>query len=307
MKIANIDIPKGAFLAPIAGYSDVGFRNICALCGASLTYTEMASAKGMYYEHKDKTNQLLYVTDEEKLKACQIFGGEEYFIEQAVQNEVLQKFDIIDINMGCPVPKIVKNNEGSALMRNIPLAANIVKAAKKSATKPITVKFRLGFDSIIATDFAKAMQDAGADAITVHGRTRQEMYSGHAHWDEIAKVVESVSIPVIANGDVKSKEDYDNILKQTGASEVMIARGALGNPNVFAEIKNLEKKPLKELIMQHLNVLRQFHDERYVLVNFRKHFVCYVKGVQGSKELKKEAFECQSIDQLLKLVEKSSI
>lgn len=307
MIIGNVNIPKGAFLAPIAGYSDVGFRCVCAECGASLTYTEMASAKGMYYEHKEKTNQLLYTTESEKLRACQIFGGEAYFIEQAVQNEVLQKFDIIDINMGCPVPKIVKNNEGSALMKDIKRAEEIVRAAKNAAKMPVTVKFRLGFDEIIAPDFAKAMEQAGADAITVHGRTRKEMYSGFAHWDEIAKVVSSVKIPVIANGDVKSKEDYENILKQTGAQEVMIARGALGNPNIFADIKDLPRKNLKELILKHIKVLLDHHDERYVLVNFRKHFVCYVKGINKNKELKKEAFECQSIDKLIELIMESAL
>ena len=307
MNIKNINIPKGALLAPIAGYSDVGFRAICAEMGASITYTEMASAKGMYYEHADKTEQLLFTTSSEKIKAAQIFGGEPFFIAKAVENKCLEKFDIIDINMGCPVPKIVKNKEGSALMLDIPRAQEVVRAAKSATDKPITIKMRLGFDNIIAVDFAKAMEDAGADAITVHGRTRKEMYSGHAHWDEIAKVVQAVSIPVIANGDVLSKEDYDQILLQTGAAEVMIARGALGNPNIFADIVNKPHVDKKELIIRHLDTLLEFHNEKYVLVNFRKHLVCYAKGVIGSKELKKKAFEALSINELKTIIQESNL
>lgn len=307
MKIKDVLVPKGALLAPIAGYSDVGFRSICAKCGASITYTEMASAKGMYYEHSDKTEQLLFTTPNEKIKAAQIFGGEAFFIAEAVKNKCIEKFDIIDINMGCPVPKIVKNKEGSALMLDIPRAQEIVREAKKATNKPITIKMRLGFDDIIAVDYAKAMEDAGADAITVHGRTRKEMYSGHAHWDEIAKVVQAVSIPVIANGDVCSKLDYDNILKQTGAAEVMIARGALGNPNIFADIIQKDHYCKKDLILEHIDTLLRFHNERYVLVNFRKHLVCYAKGIREGKDLKKRAFEATSIEELKSIIQGSNL
>ena len=307
MKIKDLEIKNDVFLAPIAGFSDVGFRSICAQLGAGITYTEMASAKGLYYNHAEKTAELLNVTDNEKIKAVQIFGSEPFFITYAVQDEMLSKFDIVDINMGCPVPKIVKNNEGSALMNNIPLAQEVVKAAKNFTNKPVTVKMRLGFNEIIAVDFAKAMEDAGADAITVHGRTRKEMYMGHSHWDEIAKVVNAVKIPVIANGDVCSKQDYLDIKEQTGAAGVMIARGALGNPNVFAQITGNPERPLKELILEHIKTMRLFHSDKYINSNFKKHIACYYKGKRGGKEVKAKAFESSSLDEMIKIIEDSEI
>jgi len=214
MKIGNLEINGDVTLAPIAGYSDVGFRAICAKQGAAITYTEMASAKGLYYDKSEKTQELLNVTDAEKVKAVQLFGSEPFFFSYAAKSKAIEKFDIIDVNMGCPVPKIVKNNEGSALMKNIPLAKEIVKTLKDNTSKPVTIKMRLGFDEINAVDFAKAMEDAGADAITVHGRLRKEMYMGHAHWDELKKVVEAVKIPVFANGDVETYQDFLQIYQR---------------------------------------------------------------------------------------------
>ncbi len=307
MKIKNLDVNGDVVLAPIAGFSDVGFRAVCAKQGAAITYTEMASAKGLYYNKAEKTKELLYTTDAEQIKAVQIFGSEPFFISYAVKSPELEKFDLIDINMGCPVPKVVKNNEGSALMNNIPLAKDIVKAAKDNTEKPVTVKMRLGFDEINAVEFALAMEEAGADLITVHGRLRKEMYMGHSHWNEIEKVVKAVKIPVFANGDVETYQDFLEIKKQTGASGVMIARGALGNPNIFAEITQKEPRPLKEMMLEHIEIMRKFHNEHYIHSNFKKHMACYCKGKRGNKEIKQRAFESKSLDEMIQIIKDSDI
>ena len=307
MKICNIEPKSDVFLAPIAGFSDVGFRALCAKAGAGITYTEMASAKGLYYDKAKKTQELLNTTDVEKIKAVQIFGSEPFFISYAVKHPSLDGFDLIDINMGCPVPKIVNNNEGSALMKNIPLAQDIVKAAKDNTSKPVTIKMRLGFNEINAVEFALAMQEAGADAITVHGRTRKEMYMGHSHWDEIKKVVDAVSVPVIANGDVETYQDYLDIKAQTGAQGVMIARGALGNPNIFAQITGKEIRNTKEMMLEHINIMLQFHNEHYVHANFKKHIACYVKGKRGNKEIKQRAFTSNTLQEMIDIIKDSEI
>jgi len=306
LKIANIELTSNAVLAPIAGYSDVGFRNVCARMGAGITYTEMVSAKGLAYG-SEKTFELLQTTDDERVKAVQIFGSEPIYIQKAVEDSMLDKFDIIDINMGCPMPKIVNNNEGSALLANPQLAMEIVKAAK-CVGKPVTVKFRLGIKAgeYVARDFARYMQDAGADAITVHGRTREQMYSGKADWEEIGRVVECVEIPVFANGDVCSKQDYDDILELTHADGVMIARGALGNPIIFGEIlgKDMSGVNLRQVIYDHLDVMSQFHSEKYIIPNFKKHMTYYMRGLHSSKNARLEAYECKDIKSLKEVVAK---
>ncbi|MDE7079071.1 MAG: tRNA-dihydrouridine synthase family protein [Clostridia bacterium] len=297
---------KGVVFAPIAGYSDVGMRRLCAMRGADMTVTEMISAKGLVYG-SDKTEDLLHTTDSEKIKCVQIFGSEPYFISKAVEHKALEKFDVIDVNMGCPVPKIVKNGEGSALLENIPLAMQVVKAAR-IAGKPVTVKFRLGVtaDKLVAVDFAKAMQDAGASAITVHGRTREQMYSGVANWDEIAKVKKAVEIPVFVNGDIVDKKSYDKAMQITDCDGAMIARGALGNPKIFSDIKGLEIKDysLKEDIILHLDTMLSFHHENYVAANFKKHLAYYCRGMRGQKEIKLAAFACKSADDIRQVIER---
>ena len=302
MRIGSIETKNDVFLAPIAGFSDVGFRAVCAKQGAGLTYTEMASAKGLYYDKAKKTQELLYFTDAEKIKAVQLFGAEPFFMSYAVKSDAIKLFDIIDINMGCPMPKIIKNNEGSALMKNIPLAQDLVKAAKDSTDKPVTIKMRLGYDEINAVEFALAMQDAGVDAITVHGRTRKEMYMGHSHWDEIKKVVDAVKIPVIANGDVVTYRDFLQIKQETGAAGVMIARGALGNPNIFSDILEKEPRPIKEIMLDHIETMLKFHKEHYVHANFKKHIACYLKGRRGNKEIKQKAMTSKDINEMIQII-----
>lgn len=302
----KVEFKGKTVLAPVAGYSDVGFRKVCAERGADMTYTEMISAKGLVYG-SDKTEDLLHTTNSEKIKCVQIFGSEPEFIRRAVEHRALEKFDVIDINMGCPVPKIVRNGEGSALLENIPLAQQVVKAALYG-NRPVTVKFRIGVseENIIAEDFAKAMEDAGASAVTVHGRTRKQLYAGRANWSAIAKVKQAVKIPVYVNGDITDKESYDEAMRVTGADGAMIARGALGNPVLFSEIKNRvpQNYSLKADILEHFDTLLQYHHPAYVLANFKKHIAYYCRGMQGQKQIKLAGFEAKSVDEMRDVIEK---
>lgn len=311
MKIANINLNGDAVLAPIAGFTDVGFRDIAARYGAALTYTEMISCKGMIYG-SEKTKELLATTSNERVKAVQIFGSEPEIMAKAVIMPEMQKFDIIDINIGCPVPKIVNNGEGSALLNNPKLASDIVKSVKKASGKVVTVKFRKGFKKSdnVAVDFAKYMQDAGADSVTVHGRTREDYYMGKADWDTIAKVVDSVEIPVIANGDVIDLDSFLAIKSHTNASGVMIARGALGNPQIFKNIadnvskidtifKNIDKK--RDILLQ-IETLKGYYSDRYIYSNMKKQVCYYLKGIANSKQLKEAVCHVESVQELIDIV-----
>lgn len=304
MKIDEIALSSDVVFAPVAGYSDVGLRALCAEAGAGLTYTEMVSAKGLIYGN-EHTEDLLHTTDFEKVTAVQIFGSDPEIMARAAESETLEKFDIIDINMGCPVRKIVGNGEGSALLKNPSLAAEIVRTIRR-AGKPVTVKFRIGFEknSRTGVDFAKVLQDAGAAALTVHGRTREQFYEGKADRDYIAEVVRAVDIPVIANGDVYTKEDYEEMKAHTGAAGVMIARGALGNPQIFASITGVPFKydKVKDIVLEHIRILSSFHSETYVVNNMKKHVAYYCKGMRGGKQLKLEAFAAKSLDELKRAV-----
>lgn len=313
MKIANIDLIGDAVLAPIAGWTDVAFRDIAVRYGAALTYTEMISCKGMVYG-SEKTKELLATSENERVKAVQIFGCDPDIMAKACLMPEMQKFDIIDINMGCPVPKIVGNGEGSALLNQPQLAMKIVKSIKDCTGKVVTVKFRKGFKKgdNVAVDFAKYMQDAGADAVTVHGRTREDYYSGKADWDTIAKVVESVQIPVIANGDVADLDSYLRIKEHTKASGVMIARGAMGNLQIFKEIANNQSKiatifdfvDKKRDILMQIELLKQYYSERYIYSNMKKQVCAYLKGMAGSKQLKEEVCHVESVQELVEVVNK---
>lgn len=311
MKIGNIQLNGDAVLAPIAGFTDVGFRDITVRYGAALTYTEMISCKGMVYG-SEKTKELLATTDNEKIKAVQIFGADADIMTKACKMSEMAKFDIIDINMGCPVPKIVNNGEGSALLNNPKLAMHIVKTLKQETGKVVTVKFRKGFrcGENVAVDFAKYMQDAGADGITVHGRTREDYYNGLSDWETIAKVVEAVQIPVIANGNVVDLNSYLKIKEVTKAAGVMIARGALGNPQIFKEIaentlkiatifKNVDKK--RDILSQ-IEILKEYYSDRYIYSNMKKQICYYLKGMAGSKPIKEAVCHVESVQQLINIV-----
>lgn len=311
MKIANIDLIGDALMAPLAGFTDVGFRDIAVRYGASLTYTEMISCKGMVYG-SEKTKELLATTDNERVKAVQIFGCDPYIMAKACCMPEMEKFDIIDINFGCPVPKIVGNGEGSALLNDPKLAKQIVKEVKKATGKVVTAKFRKGFKKgeNVALSFAKHLQDAGVDAVTVHGRTREDYYNGLADWDCIAEVVEGVEIPVIANGDVGDFQSYYLIKKHTNCAGVMIARGALGNQKIFKEImdntlkidtnfKIVDKK--RDILMQ-IDTLKKFYSDKYIYSNMKKHVCFYLKGMQGGKLLKEVICRVQSVEEIERIV-----
>ena len=297
MIIGGIEI-KGATLAPLAGYTDAGFRAVCSLCGAGAVYTEMISAKGLIYE-SEKTKDLLYSTPYERVSCAQIFGSDPYFIRAACEHKIMDKFALIDINMGCPVPKIVKNGEGSALLNNPSLAQEVVRAAVKSGRR-ITVKCRTGFSSSKnCAEFVKMMEDAGALAVTVHGRTREQYYSGKADLDPIKEAVQAVKIPVIANGDIKDRKSAEYALEYTGAAGVAVGRGALGNPFVFARIA-VDEPPMsvQQAIERHIDILLEIYPEHKVVNDMKKHFAFYTKGMRGGKELKMKAFEAKSVKEL---------
>ena len=297
MIIGGIEI-KGATLAPLAGYTDAGFRAVCSLCGAGAVYTEMISAKGLIYE-SEKTKDLLYSTPYERVSCAQIFGSDPYFIRAACEHKIMDKFALIDINMGCPVPKIVKNGEGSALLNNPSLAQEVVRAAVKSGRR-ITVKCRTGFSSSKnCAEFVKMMEDAGALAVTVHGRTREQYYSGKADLDPIKEAVQAVKIPVIANGDIKDRKSAEYALEYTGAAGVAVGRSALGNPFVFARIAGDEPPmTVQQAIEIHIDILLEIYPEHKVVNDMKKHFAFYTKGMRGGKELKMKAFEAKSVKEL---------
>lgn len=288
MKIGNFEFKNNLILAPMAGVTDVAFRSICIDMGCDAGVSEMVSAKALEYDNK-KTMELLNTAPNEKIKIVQIFGHEPQIMAKICASPYLEKFDIIDINMGCPAPKIVNNGDGSALMKDINLAEEIISSCVKATTKPITVKFRSGFnkENINAVEFAKMCERAGAKGITIHGRTREEMYSGKVDLDIIKSVKESVKIPVIASGDVVGRDSYFHTLEYTKCDAVMIGRGALGCPEVFAEILGKDIALSKyEIICKHIEILKKYYNESFINGHMRKHLLWYIKGYNGASELK---------------------
>ena len=291
IKIGKFTTENNFFLAPLAGFSDFAMREICLNFGAGLTFTEMVSCKGILYDNEN-TKDLLFLSPSEKIKCAQIFGNDPEIMRMAIESEHLSHFDVIDINFGCPMPKIYNNGEGSALLANPALAEKIVYECSKTG-KPITCKMRIGLTDgkYVTEDFVKAVENGGAQMITVHGRTRDKIYAGEPNYEEIAKAKNVANVPVIANGGIFTKDDAEKMMKNTGADGVMIARGALERPWVFAELLEKEVNIDKaSLINEHIDRLLTKYDDKTVAVTFRKQLCLYIKGERNSAELKQKLF-----------------
>ncbi len=316
LKIKDLNLENNVILAPMAGITDLTFRTICKEFGAGLVSTEMVSAKGLYYKDK-KTEELIKTNEYDRPISMQIFGNEPDIMAYVVETVIndLKNIDIIDINMGCPAPKIVKNGDGAALMKTPKLAGEIVKRVKAVSKKPLTVKFRSGWDadSINAVEFAKVIESSGADAITVHGRHREQFYSGKADYNIIKEVKNSVSIPVIGNGDVFSVEDALNLINQTNCDGIMVARGVLGNPwlvgNLVNALNNEDKivipTPVQriEMLKKHAQMLSNELPEKLTVLEMRKHAGWYIKGLKNSSETRCEINKIDNLESLYELLD----
>ena len=312
LKIGNVSLDGNIVLAPMAGVTDLPFRLLCKEQGADLICTEMVSAKGIFYNNKN-TEDLLRIDDRERPVSLQLFGSDPDIISEMAKKIEHRNFDILDINMGCPVPKVVNNGEGSALLKNIPLAAKIIEKTVKAIDKPVTVKFRKGFgaDEVQAIEMAKAAEAAGAAAVAVHGRTIEQYYSGKADWEIIAKVKDIVSIPVIGNGDIFTPEDAKNMMEQTNCDGVMIGRGAQGNPWIFHQIKTYletgmvpEKPPFSEvcrMILRHAKMQIEWKGEKRGMREMRSHAAWYTAGYPHSASLRRAMNTVETYEQLEEL------
>lgn len=313
MKIGSLKLDSNVLAAPMAGVSDSSFRQLCREFGAGAVYTEMISAKALYYQNEN-TKDLLYQRQEEAPVILQLFGSEPEIIAQ--EGAKLQhQFAAIDLNMGCPAPKIVKNHEGSYLMREPRKVYEIVRALSKAVQIPVTVKIRKGcsLDDDLAVQIAKICEEAGAAAITVHGRTAAQMYSGHADWDVIRRVKEAVSIPVIGNGDVTSPQTAAKLLAETGCDGIMVGRASRGNPWLFGEIRAylesgcILKRPGEEEILQmafrHAKMIVEEKGEYVGMRQMRSHILWYLKGMHGGTEKKRRLQQISSLDELKALLD----
>lgn len=302
LNIAGMVTPNNVFLAPLAGYTNYPFRKMCAFLGAGLTFSEMISCKGLHYGNEDTVNMLR--CGEERPKGVQIFGSDPDVMREACEREDFAPFDLVDINMGCPMPKIVNNGEGSALMENFPLAEKVISACVKSG-KRVSVKFRVGVKSgdKLAAEFARLCEGAGACMITVHGRTRDKIYAGEPDYEEIARAKNAVKIPVIANGGIFSVADGEAMLQRTGADGIMIARAALYDPGIFCDFLGRKRPPLKELFFTELKETKELYGEHFATVFMRKMATFYLKGRPGSAMWKEKFFAAKNTEEVRLLAE----
>ena len=308
MKFGTVETANNVFLAPMAGITDLPFRIICKEFGCGMMTTEMVSAKGLLYEN-GKTNQLLYIDEREHPIGAHLFGSE--MAKQVEQSPI----DFIDINMGCPAPKITKNGEGSALLKNPELIGEIVYAVSKALTKPLTIKIRKGFDedNINAVQVAKIIEQAGASALALHGRTREQFYSGTADWDIIKEVKQNISIPLIGNGDIRTPQDAKRMMDYTGCDAVLIGRGAQGNPWIFKrtvhflETGELLPEPTfeerAEVILRHAKMLVEYKGEYVGIREMRTHLTSYVKGLHGATDLRRSLTSVETYDDIKRMME----
>lgn len=312
-KIGEVEIDNPFVLAPMAGVTDLPFRKLCKEQGAGLICMEMVSAKAISFHNKN-TEALMEIDKCENPVSMQLFGSEPELMARVAAEIEERPFDILDINMGCPVPKVVNNGEGSALLKNPELIVKIVKSVSSAIKKPLTVKVRIGFENepVDIVDIAKRVEDAGAAAIAVHGRTRQQYYSGTADWDAIRRVKEAVSIPVIGNGDVDSPEKAEALIKETGCDGVMIGRAVRGNPWLFRELNHYfetgEKLPrpsveeVREMILRHARMQIDLKGEFTGIREMRKHVAWYTAGMRHSAALRRETNLVSSYEELEKLL-----
>ena len=309
MKIGNLELENNVFLAPMAGVTDLPFRILCKEMGCGLVYSEMVSAKGILYDNKN-TTELLEIDPKERPVAVQLFGSDPEILGAMAKKIEPYPIDIIDVNMGCPAPKIVKNGEGSCLMKTPELVGKIVKSLVESQSKPVTIKFRKGFDDdhVNAVEIAKIAEANGASAVAVHGRTREQYYSGKADWDIIKQVKEAVNIPVIGNGDIFTPQDAKNLLEHTGCDAIMVGRGAQGNPWIFKRILHylntgelLPEPTAEERVekaLRHSRMLIDYKGEYIGVREMRKHMAWYMKGLPGAAELRGKLNHAETMEQL---------
>ena len=314
MKIGNLELKNKVFLSPMAGVTDLPFRLICKEQGCGLLYTEMINGKALCYDDEN-TKKMLKIEEEEHPVAVQIFGSEPEFMGRAA--EIMNDYsnEILDINMRCPAPKVVKNGDGSALMKNPKLVEEVLRAVVKNSKKPVTLKIRKGWDdnSVNAVEIAKIAEDCGISALAIHGRTREQFYTGKADWDIIAEIKKNLSIPVIGNGDVFTIEDSINMLDKTGCDAIMIGRGAQGNPWIFKRINHymntgeiLPEPTLNEKIstaIKHLKLAVEEHGEYVAVREMRKHIAWYLKGLRNSAKLRDEINKIEDYQEVVSKLE----
>lgn len=312
MIIGNVSLKNNIILAPMAGVSDLPFRLLCQKEGAGMTCMEMISAKAVLYNNKN-TESLLAIHPDEECVSLQLFGSDPAIMAEIAKRIEERPFKILDINMGCPVPKIVNNHEGSALMKNPELVYDIVRAISEAISKPVTVKIRKGFDEdhVNAVEVVRAAEAGGAKAVAVHGRTREQYYSGAADWSIIKAVKEAVNIPVIGNGDIKCGAEAKRMLEETGCDGVMVGRAAEGNPFIFREITAFMEgreytaptlREIKETVLLHADMQLEYKGEFIGIREMRKHLSWYLKGFEGASALRKRINEMETFEELKEII-----